>query len=172
MSELAVLGTFLMTGNCRTHGPLIHGAAVDKVERHVEDAVSRGASVLVGGKRLEGNFFAPTVLADVPSDARLAYEETFGPVAGLIKFETEDEVIKFANNSPYGLAGYVYSNDQGRLWRVSEALEVGMVGSNTGVLSSTYVPFGGVKESGYGREGGREGIDEFMTTKLIAFGGL
>ncbi|KDQ08234.1 hypothetical protein BOTBODRAFT_180005 [Botryobasidium botryosum FD-172 SS1] len=155
-----------------THGPLIHSAAVDKVERHVKDAVERGASVLVGGKRLEGNFFAPTVLSDVPSDAQLTVEETFGPVAGLIKFETEDEVIKLANNTPYGLAGYVYSNDIGRSWRVSEGLEVGMVGANTGSLSTAYIPFGGVKESGYGREGGREGIAEYLTTKLISFGGL
>jgi succinate-semialdehyde dehydrogenase / glutarate-semialdehyde dehydrogenase len=135
-----------------THGPLIHDRAVEKVTRHVDDAVSKGASVLVGGKKLSGtgSFFAPTVLSDVPSTALVSDEETFGPLAALIKFETEDQVIAMANNSDVGLAGYFYSRDVGRVWRVAEALEVGMVGTNTGIISSTSIPFGGVKESGIG----------------------
>ncbi|CAE6482632.1 unnamed protein product [Rhizoctonia solani] len=158
-----------------THGPLIHSRAIAKVEAHVKDAVSRGASVLVGGNRAESlgpNFFEPTVLADVPADAAFADEETFGPVAALIKFETEDEVIRLANNSDVGLAGYFFSRDVGRVWRVAEALEVGMVGTNTGMISQAQIPFGGVKESGLGREGGPHGIDEYMNTKVIVFGGL
>ncbi|QRV87821.1 aldehyde dehydrogenase family protein [Ceratobasidium sp. AG-Ba] len=158
-----------------THGPLIHEKAIGKVEAHVKDAVAKGASILIGGKRAESlgpNFFEPTVLADVPSDAQLADEETFGPVAALIKFETEDEVIRLANNSDVGLAGYFFSRDVGRVWRVAEALEVGMVGTNTGLISQAQVPFGGIKESGLGREGGPHGIDEYMNTKLVVFGGL
>lgn len=158
-----------------THGPLIHEKAIGKVEAHVKDAVAKGASVLVGGKRAESlgpNFFEPTVLADVPNDVQIADEETFGPVAALIKFETEDEVIRLANNSDVGLAGYFFSRDVGRVWRVAEALEVGMVGTNTGLISQAQVPFGGIKESGLGREGGPHGIDEYMNTKLVVFGGL
>jgi len=154
-----------------THGPLIKSIAVDKVEAHVNDAVKRGASVLVGGQRLEGNFFAPTVLSDVPSDSLLTQEETFGPLAALVKFETEEEVIRLANDSDVGLAAYFYSRDVGRIWRVAEALEVGMVGTNTGQIGSTYIPFGGVKESGLGREGSH-GITEYLVTKFIAFGGV
>jgi succinate-semialdehyde dehydrogenase/glutarate-semialdehyde dehydrogenase len=156
-----------------THGPLIHTRAVDKVEQHVNDAVKRGASVLVGGKRMDspGSFFAPTVLSEVSTDARVNMEETFGPVAALIKFETEEEVINLANDSDVGLAGYFYSRDVGRVWRVAEALEVGMVGANSGMISQTYTPFGGVKESGIGREGSH-GIAEYMQTKIIAFGGM
>jgi len=153
-----------------THGPLIHARAVEKVVRHVDDAVKGGASVLAGGKHIKGNFYAPTVLSDVARDAALTDEETFGPVAALIKFETEDEVIRLANNTNVGLAGYFYSRDVGRVWRVAEALEVGMVGANTGLISSCVMPFGGVKESGLGREGGRTGIDEYMVTKTVAFG--
>lgn len=143
------------------------------MESHVNDAVSRGANVLIGGSRLDrpGSFFAPTVLSDVPADARISQEETFGPLAALIKFETEDEVIKLANDSDVGLAGYFFSRDIGRVWRVAEALEVGMVGANTGLVSQVYTPFGGIKESGIGREGSH-GIQEYMNTKLIAFGGL
>ena len=133
-----------------THGPLIHGHAIEKVELHVGDAVARGAQVLVGGKKLGGNFYAPTVLADVPADAMLASEETFGPVAALIEFETEEEVLRLANDTEFGLAGYFYSRDVGRIWRVAEALEVGMVGTNTGLISQAVIPFGGVKESGLG----------------------
>lgn len=140
---------------CRTnstHGPLIHDRAIQKVEDHVADAVSKGAQVLIGGSRIKGpgSFFAPTVLADVPANVKLSNEETFGPVAALIKFETEEEVLKLANDSQYGLAGYFYSRDVGRVWRVAEALEVGMVGTNTGLISQAVIPFGGIKESGLG----------------------
>ena len=133
-------------------GPLIHGRAVEKVSAHVKDAVEKGAQILVGGQRLEmpGYFFAPTVLSDVPASALLTDEETFGPLAALIKFETEEEVIRLANDTSVGLAGYFYSRDIGRVWRVAEALEVGMVGANTGQISSAHTPFGGVKESGLG----------------------
>lgn len=157
---------------CRTHGPLIHDKAVAKVEEHVQDAVSRGASILTGGQRLHGNFFAPTVLSDVPADAQLAREETFGPVAALVRFETEDEAVQLANASDVGLAGYFFSRDVGRVWRVAEALEVGMVGANTGAISMACIPFGGVKQSGLGREGSWHGIDEYLNIKFIAFGGL
>lgn len=157
-----------------THGPLIHDKAVEKVQKHVDDAVSRGAQLIHGGKRLEGagSFFAPTILADVPKDALVCTEETFGPLAALVKFETEEEVIKLANDTTVGLAGYFYSRDIGRVWRVAEALEVGMVGTNTGAISQAVIPFGGVKESGLGREGSKYGIDEYMNIKYIAFGGL
>ncbi|GLB34190.1 putative aldehyde dehydrogenase [Lyophyllum shimeji] len=155
-----------------THGPLIHERAVEKVTRHVEDAVSRGAQVLVGGKAVpDSTFFTPTVLSDVPPDARINQEETFGPLASLTKFETEEEVIKLANSTDVGLAGYFFARDVGRAWRVAEKLEVGMVGVNTGAISQAVIPFGGVKESGIGREGGH-GIQEYMNEKVIVFGGL
>jgi len=155
-----------------THGPLIHSRAAEKVTRHVDDAVAKGAQVLVGGKVLPNtSFFMPTVLSDVPSDATLNKEETFGPLAAICKFETEDEVIKLANDTEFGLAGYFFSRDVGRVWRVAERLEVGMVGANAGALSHATIPFGGVKESGIGREGGH-GIEEYMNTKLIVFGGI
>ncbi|KAF8806223.1 succinic semialdehyde dehydrogenase [Phlegmacium glaucopus] len=155
-----------------THGPLIHSRAVEKVTRHVEDAVSKGAQVLIGGKAVpNSNFFMPTVLSEVPSTAVVNTEETFGPLASLSKFETEEEVIRLANDSDVGLAGYFFSRDVGRVWRVAERLEVGMVGANTGIVSHAANPFGGVKESGLGREGGH-GIEEYMNTKLIVFGGL
>ncbi|KIK98211.1 hypothetical protein PAXRUDRAFT_824122 [Paxillus rubicundulus Ve08.2h10] len=156
-----------------THGPLIHEKAISKVERHVNDAITRGAQVLVGGQRISGagTFYAPTILSDVPADALFQSEETFGPVAALIKFETEEEVIALANNSDVGLAGYFFSRDVGRVWRVAEALEVGMVGTNTGLISHASIPFGGVKESGLGREGGH-GIEEYLNQKLIVFGGI
>ncbi|KAF9266220.1 succinic semialdehyde dehydrogenase [Marasmius fiardii PR-910] len=158
-----------------THGPLIHTRAVEKVNHHVEDAVSKGAQVLVGGKRhgdANSSFFQPTVLSDVPANALISSEETFGPLAALVKFDTEDEVIKLANSTDVGLAGYFFSRDIGRVWRVAEALEVGMVGANTGLISQACIPFGGVKESGLGREGGPHGIDEYLNEKLIVFGGL
>jgi succinate-semialdehyde dehydrogenase/glutarate-semialdehyde dehydrogenase len=155
-----------------THGPLIHSRAVEKVGRHIEDAVSKGAQVLVGGKAIpNSNFFTPTVLSEVPSTAILNKEETFGPLAALCKFETEEEVIRLANDTDVGLAGYFFSRDVGRVWRVAERLEVGMVGANTGLVSQAVTPFGGVKESGLGREGSH-GIEEYMNTKLIVFGGL
>lgn len=175
-----------------THGPLIHDRAVEKVQRHVDDALAKGAQLVHGGKRLPGagSFFAPTVLSDVPADALVNQEETFGPLAALTRFETEEEVIKLANDTPVGLAGYFFSRDVGRVWRVAEALEVGMVGTNTGVISQAVIPFGGVKESGLGKilisgaplrtcvstiVAGREGahgIEEYMNIKFIAFGGL
>lgn len=156
-----------------THGPLIHPRAADKVERHVEDAVSKGAQIMVGGNKIENTaFFVPTVLCDVPSNALLATEETFGPLAALTKFETEDEAIRMANDTDFGLAGYFFSRDIGRVWRVAERLEVGMVGVNSPVVGQAVTPFGGVKESGLGREGGPRGIDEFMNEKLIVFGGI
>ncbi|KAI0304050.1 succinic semialdehyde dehydrogenase [Russula brevipes] len=148
-----------------THGPLIHARAVEKVAGHVNDAVQQGAQILVGGSRIDrpGTFFAPTVLSDVPLGTLINDEETFGPLAALTKFETERNAV--------GLAGYFYSRDVGRVWRVAEALEVGMVGANTGLLSQAVIPFGGIKESGIGREGGH-GIEEYMNTKSIVFGGL
>ncbi|KAG9045492.1 succinate semialdehyde dehydrogenase NADP+ linked [Tulasnella sp. UAMH 9824] len=158
-----------------THGPLIHERAIEKVQRHVEDACSKGAEILVGGKRatdLPGTFFQPTVLSNVSNDSQIMDEETFGPVAALIKFETENEVIDICNSSDVGLAGYFFSRDVGRVWKVAEALELGMIGVNTGLISQACIPFGGVKESGLGREGGPHGIDEYMETKFIAFGGL
>ncbi|KAF7320818.1 Succinic semialdehyde dehydrogenase [Mycena chlorophos] len=157
-----------------THGPLIHDRAIEKVQAHVADAVELGASVLIGGSAVDsdkGSFFAPTILSDVPANARLTDEETFGPLAALIKFESEEEVIKLANDTDVGLAGYFFSRDVGRVWRVAEKLEVGMIGVNTGLLSQAVIPFGGIKESGLGREGGH-GIEEYMNTKLIVMGGL
>jgi len=159
-----------------THGPLIHNKAIEKVEAHIKDAVAGGAEVLVGGGRMNelapGSFFQPTVLANVSQQALVTDEETFGPIAALIRFETEDEVINLCNDSDAGLAAYFFSRDVGRIWRVAESLEVGMIGVNTGLISQACVPFGGVKESGLGREGGPTGIAEYMETKLIAFGGL
>ncbi|CAG8522030.1 6258_t:CDS:2 [Diversispora eburnea] len=136
-----------------THGPLIDEKAIKKVTRHVEDAVAKGAEILVGGVQRNGNFFEPTVLTGMTSEMGITREETFGPVAALYKFESEDEVIKLANDSNVGLAGYLYSRDVGRCWKVAEALELGIVGVNTGVISCAEAPFGGVKESGIGREG-------------------
>jgi succinate-semialdehyde dehydrogenase / glutarate-semialdehyde dehydrogenase len=151
---------------------VIHDRAIAKVARHVDDAISRGAQLLTGGKAIPNtNFFMPTVLCDVPADALVNHEETFGPLAAVVKFETEDEVIKLANSTEVGLAGYFFSRDVGRVWRVAERLEVGMVGANTGVISQAVIPFGGVKESGLGSEGGH-GIEEYMVTKLIVFGAL
>ncbi|KAG8993036.1 succinate semialdehyde dehydrogenase NADP+ linked [Tulasnella sp. JGI-2019a] len=158
-----------------THGPLIHNKAIEKVEAHIKDAVAGGAEILVGGERvkdLAGSFFQPTVLSNVSQQARITDEETFGPVAALIKFETEDEVIELCNDTDAGLAAYFFSRDISRVWRVAELLEVGMIGVNTGVISQACIPFGGVKESGLGREGGQKGIEEYMETKFIAFGGL
>lgn len=158
-----------------THGPLIHDRAVNKAESHVQDAVSKGAKVLRGGERLQdlgANFYAPTVLRDVNAEMQIASEETFGPVAGLFPFETEAEVIKLANAAPVGLAGYFFSQDIGRCYRVAEALEVGMVGINTGLISDAASPFGGVKESGFGREGSGLGIDEYTVVKSVTIGGI
>lgn len=158
-----------------THGPLIHGRAVDKVEQHVQDAVKNGGNVLVGGQKLPDlgpNFFQPTVIRDMTADMRLASEETFGPVAGLFKFDTEADVVKLANAAEVGLAGYFFSRDVQRIYRVAEALEVGMVGVNTGLISDPASPFGGVKESGFGREGSHLGIEEYVVTKTVTLGGM
>ncbi|ALV06175.1 NAD-dependent succinate-semialdehyde dehydrogenase [Roseateles depolymerans] len=155
-----------------TQGPLIDDAAIDKVERHVADATSKGARVITGGSRLHDRFFQPTVLADVTDDMLCAREETFGPVAPVFRFQTEAEAIQMANATEFGLASYFYSRDIGRIFRVGEALESGMVGVNTGLISTAEVPFGGVKQSGLGREGGHQGIDEYVETKYLCLGDL
>lgn len=158
-----------------THGPLIHDRAIDKVAKHVEDAQSKGAKVLIGGQKmpeLGPNFFQPTILSEMNINMQLASEETFGPVAGLFRFSTEEEVVKIANDTEVGLAGYFFSRDIQRIGRVSEALEVGMVGINTGLVSDSASPFGGVKESGFGREGSKYGVDEYMVTKMVTYGGM
>jgi succinate-semialdehyde dehydrogenase/glutarate-semialdehyde dehydrogenase len=147
-------------------GPLVNSRGVDKVQRHVEDAVSKGAKVLVGGRKGDGCLFEPTVLSNVPADAAISTEETFGPLAALFSFESEDEVISSANDSEVGLAGYVFTRDVSRVHRVSEKLAVGMVAVNTGIISQPCVPFGGVKGSGFGREGGKGGIDEYTIEKV------
>ena len=155
-------------------GPLINAAAVAKVRSHIADAVSQGARVLVGGQghALGGNFFQPTVLADVTATMAVAREETFGPLAPLFRFSSDDEVIRQANDTEFGLASYFYSRDIGRIWRVAEALEYGMVGINTGLISNEVAPFGGVKQSGLGREGARQGIEDYVVTKYLAMAGL
>ncbi|KAL5359168.1 Aldehyde/histidinol dehydrogenase [Aspergillus floccosus] len=158
-----------------THGPVIHERAVDKVDEHVRDAVSKGANVLVGGQKvpeLGPNFYNLTVLTEMTKDMRIASEETFGPVAGLFPFESEKEVVELANRAEVGLAGYFFSGNIKRIFRVAEALEVGMVGVNTGIISDVASPFGGVKQSGFGREGSKYGIDEFLTIKSVTFGGM
>jgi succinate-semialdehyde dehydrogenase/glutarate-semialdehyde dehydrogenase len=156
-------------------GPQIDERGVSKAESHVADAVSRGAKVLVGGARrpeLGDCFFAPTVLSGATPEMKIFREETFGPVAPLFRFSTEEEAIAMANDTEYGLAAYFYSNDLGRVWRVSEALEYGMVGVNEGVISTEVAPFGGVKESGLGREGSYYGAEEFVEPKYVLMGGL
>ena len=157
-----------------TQGPLIDMAAVEKIESHVADAVKKGAKLLQGGKRhaLGGTYFQPTVLANVTEDSLIFKEETFGPVAPLFRFKTDDEVIAMANNTEFGLASYFFSRDIGRVWRVAEALEYGMVGVNTGMISNEVAPFGGIKQSGLGREGSHHGIDEYLEIKYIAMAGL
>ena len=157
-----------------SQGPLINQAAVEKVEQHIGDAVEKGARVMCGGHRHArgGTFFEPTILADVTPQMRVATEETFGPVAPLFRFHTEEEAVQMANDTEFGLAAYFYSRDIGRVWRVSEALEYGMVGINEGIISTELAPFGGVKESGLGREGSRYGMDEFTEIKYLCMGGL
>jgi len=151
-------------------GPLIEPAAVDKVQRHVDDAVAKGGRVLTGGKRLGGLFFEPTVIADASADMACAREETFGPFAPVFRFETEDEAVALANNTEFGLASYFYSRDIGRIFRVSENLEYGMVGVNVGILATEHVPFGGVKQSGLGREGSHHGMDDYVEIKYVCVG--
>ncbi len=155
-------------------GPLIEEAAVAKVEEHLRDAVAKGATVMVGGKRHElgGLFFEPTVIANCNVEMKITHEETFGPVAPLYRFETEEEAVRLANDSDVGLAGYFYARDLGRVFRVAEALEVGLVGVNDGVISTEVAPFGGVKESGLGREGSKYGIDEYLEIKYVSLGGI
>ena len=157
-----------------TIGPLIDGNAVAKTREHIEDAVARGARVLVGGDAhaLGGNFFQPTVLGDVPREATIFAEETFGPVAPLFRFRDEDEAIELANDTPFGLASYFYSRDIGRVMRVAERLEYGIVGINEGLISTEVAPFGGIKASGLGREGSRHGIDDYLELKYLCLGGL
>lgn len=157
-----------------TQGPLINMKAIDKVERHIADAVQRGAKVVTGGKRSElgRSFFEPTVLAHVKPDSLLSQEETFGPLAAVIRFKDEADVIAMCNASPFGLASYFYSRDLGRVWRVAEALESGMVGVNTGLITTEVAPFGGVKESGLGREGSRHGMEEYVEIKYVMMAGV
>src|SRR4051812_38574981 len=153
-------------------GPLIEQSAIDKVQRHVADALSRGGELLLGGEGLGGLFWQPTVIAGVPADAAMSQEETFGPVAGIARFASEEEAIREANDTPYGLAAYYYTRDLGRIWRLSEALEYGIHGINTGFISSEVAPFGGVKESGIGREGSKYGIEEWLEIKYLCMAGV
>ena len=155
-----------------TQGPLIEAAALEKVEKHVADAISKGAKLVTGGKRsiASKNFYEPTILSNVNNQMLITYEETFGPVAPIIPFETDEEVIALANNSQFGLASYFYSRDIGRIWKVAEALEYGMVGVNTGIISNEVAPFGGVKQSGLGREGSVYGMDEYLEMKYVCVG--
>jgi succinate-semialdehyde dehydrogenase/glutarate-semialdehyde dehydrogenase len=157
-----------------TQGPLIDQAGLEKVEEHVADALAKGAKLLTGGRRhaLGGTFYEPTILTDVTTDMKVTTEETFGPVAPLFKFRTEEEAIRLANATEFGLAAYFYSRDVGRCFRVGEALESGMVGINAGIISNEIAPFGGVKQSGLGREGSKYGLDEFMEVKYMLFGGI
>lgn len=158
-----------------THGPLIHDRAVSKVQDHVDDAVKNGAKVLAGGQKLPDlgpNFYSPTVIRDMKNTMKIASEETFGPVAALFPFDTEAEVVKLANDADVGLAGYFFSKDIQRCYRVAEALQFGMIGVNTGLISDPASPFGGVKHSGFGREGSKYGIDEYMTIKTMTIGGI
>ena len=153
-------------------GPLIEDAAVEKVRRHVADALGKGGKLLAGGKKLQGQFFEPTVIAEATADMLCAREETFGPFAPVFRFKTEQEAIDAANNTEFGLASYFYSRDVGRIFRVSEALEYGMVGINVGIIATEHVPFGGVKQSGLGREGSHHGMDEYVEIKYLCLGDI
>ncbi len=177
-AKLAVrVGTFTVGDGLKSEtqqGPLIDMRAVEKVEAHIADAVGKGARIVLGGQRhaLGGTFFQPTILTDVTCEMAVAREETFGPVAPLFRFKTDEEAIRMANDTEFGLAAYFYSRDVGRVWRVSEALEYGIVGINTGLISTAVAPFGGMKESGIGREGSRYGIDDFLEIKYLCMGGI
>jgi succinate-semialdehyde dehydrogenase / glutarate-semialdehyde dehydrogenase len=153
---------------------MIDTKAISKIERHIADAIRLGAKVATGGEKLDRGplFFAPTVLTEVNQQMLVAKEETFGPLAPLFRFKTTDDVIQFANDTEFGLAGYFYTRDVGRAWRVAETLEYGMVGVNTGMISTEVAPFGGVKQSGIGREGSKYGLDDFTEMKYVCFGGL
>lgn len=155
-------------------GPMIDAGAVKKVEEHVGNALSAGARLLTGGKRhpLGGGFYEPTVLTDVTASMAIAVEETFGPVMPLVRFKTDDEAISMANDTEFGLASYLFSKDASRIWRTAEAIECGMVGINTGLISTEVAPFGGVKQSGLGREGSQYGIDEFIEIKYLCWDGI
>jgi succinate-semialdehyde dehydrogenase/glutarate-semialdehyde dehydrogenase len=155
-------------------GPLIDAKAVAKVEEHIADGTARGGRVIAGGRRhaLGGSFFEPTVIIDLPNDALAGREETFGPLSPLFRFNTDDEAVALANNSEFGLAGYFYTRDLGRAWRLAERLETGIVGVNTGLISNEVAPFGGVKQSGIGREGSRHGVEDYLTVKYVCMGGL
>jgi len=157
-----------------TTGPLIDAQALDKVEEHIQDAVSKGATILSGGERSElgGTFYNPTVLTGVTSSMKVAKEETFGPVAPLFKFDSVDEVIEAANDTEFGLAAYFYAKDLSKVWKVAEALEYGIVGINTGIISTEVAPFGGIKQSGLGREGSKYGIDDFLEIKYLCMSGI
>jgi succinate-semialdehyde dehydrogenase/glutarate-semialdehyde dehydrogenase len=153
-------------------GPLIDEPAVAKVDRHVADARDGGAELVLGGEGLGGQFWQPTVLTGVSASMAMSREETFGPVAGIARFASEEQAVRAANDTPYGLAAYFFSRDVGRVWRVSEALEYGVIGINTGFVSTEVAPFGGMKESGIGREGSKYGIDEWLEVKYLALGGI
>ena len=157
-----------------SQGPLIDAAALAKVEEHVADALEKGARIACGGRRHElgGTFFEPTILTEVTVQMHLATEETFGPVAPLFRFQSEEEAVRLANDTVFGLASYVYSRDAGRIWRMAEALDFGIVGANTGLISTEVAPFGGRKESGLGREGSKFGIDEYLDIKYVCLAGL
>jgi succinate-semialdehyde dehydrogenase/glutarate-semialdehyde dehydrogenase len=162
------------TANGTTQGPLIDERAVEKVEEHIADALARGGRIVAGGKRhpLGHSFFEPTVIGGATPDMALAKEETFGPLAPLFVFDTEDEAVALANDTEVGLAGYFYTRDLSRAWRVGETLEVGMVGINTGLISTEVAPFGGIKESGMGREGSRHGIEDYLEIKYLCMAGI
>lgn len=172
--EVATLSVGPATDPASRQGPLINQSALEKVQAHISDALQHGASLLTGGAPHSAGklFFQPTVLTQVTNNMRIAHEETFGPVAPLMRFSSEQQAIELANNSESGLAAYFYSRDIGRIWRVAEALEVGMVGINEGIISNEVAPFGGVKQSGLGREGSRYGIEDYLEVKYLCFGGI
>jgi succinate-semialdehyde dehydrogenase/glutarate-semialdehyde dehydrogenase len=153
-----------------TTGPLIDAKAVAKVQEHIADAVGKGAKLVAGGNSLGGNFFEPTILLNVPNHAAVAKEETFGPLAPLFRFKDEAEVIAMSNDTEFGLASYFYARDLGRVFRVAEALEYGIVGINTGIISTEVAPFGGIKASGLGREGSKYGIEDYLEIKYLCLG--
>ncbi len=166
-AKVAELKVGVGTESGITTGPLIDKNAVKKVQAHLEDAVSKGARVKTGGRALGGNFFEPTILTEVNGSMRVAKEETFGPLAPLFRFDSVDEVIAMANDTEFGLAAYFYARDISRVWKVAEALEYGMVGINTGLISNEVAPFGGIKASGLGREGSKYGIEEYLEIKYL-----
>jgi succinate-semialdehyde dehydrogenase/glutarate-semialdehyde dehydrogenase len=173
VAKVASLKTGAGLESATTQGPLINKSSVDKITEHVEDAVSKGAKLMIGGKPVSpGFFFEPTVLANVPRNALVATEETFGPLAPIFTFEDEEDAISVANCTEFGLAGYFFSKDISRVFRVASRLQVGMVGVNTGKISAAEAPFGGIKESGYGREGSMYGLAEYQNIKTVTIGNL